>query len=135
MGNGAEGRLLLRGKFFSLAPCSPASSLLPTPHSPLPLMMIERGRNDAKNILEKLSVSLHPVALPFLVRFCIKIKLTLIKILVGIAIMRQSLYGSAYKRSNYTKWIYKHPFNSLKWQSDEHSVAKADELYRHLEAN
>jgi hypothetical protein len=38
--------------------------------------------------------------LPFLVRYCIKIKLTLIKILVGIAIMRQSLYGSAYKRSN-----------------------------------
>lgn len=24
---------------------------------------------------------------------------------------------------------------SLKWQSDEHSVAKADELYKHLEAN
>lgn len=79
-------------------------------------------------------MSLHPVALPFLVRFCIKIKLTLIKILVGIAIMRQSLYGSAYKRSNYTKWIYKHPFNSLK-SHDEHSVTKADELYRHLEAN
>ncbi|MCC5599270.1 hypothetical protein [Nostoc favosum] len=66
----------------------------------LPLMMIERGWNDTRSILEKLSVSLHPVALPFLVRYCIKIKLTLIKILVGIAIMRQSLYGGAYKRSN-----------------------------------
>ncbi|MCC5615872.1 hypothetical protein LC605_12485 [Nostoc sp. CHAB 5836] len=38
--------------------------------------------------------------LPFLVRYCIKIKLTLIKILVGIAIISQSLYGSADKRSN-----------------------------------
>lgn len=77
----------------SPAPSSPSSPLLS-------LIMIERGWNNTRSILEKLSVSLHPVALPFLVRYCIKIKLTLIKILVGIAKMRQSLYGSAYQRSN-----------------------------------
>ncbi len=48
-----------------------------------PRMIIEKGLNDTRLH----SGELHPVALPFLVRFCIKIKLTLIKILVGIAIM------------------------------------------------
>lgn len=67
----------------------------------LPLnMMIVRGWKDMRSLVDKFSVALHPVALPFLVRYCIKIKLTLIKILVSIAIMGQSLYGSACKRSN-----------------------------------